>query len=221
MFSSHNILQRSKFSGKTYLIHPSIKIFQVQDKCEENAKPDLNEVWQADNTLLDTKNALFPSLSFAQNEYAVIGDGHGSLYVTHEWKTIFTGSNFCGVGKPFCVLSSLLSQDQKSISALLLYIEDKKNLELSHDIKSTSVVHVVEWVTLRLEDSPALDRVKRFAFHGEIGNLHFNFYTVDFFSLKKYVYTMQNHWSCATKGYCILAKKNLFNYCTIQTAWRR
>ena len=219
MFSSHNILQRSKFSGKTYLIHPSIKIFQVQDKCEENAKPDVNEVWQADNTLLDTKNALFPSLSFAQNEYAVIGDGHGSLYVTHEWKTIFTGSNFCGVGKPFCVLSSLLSQDQKSISALLLYIEDKKNLELSHDIKSTSVVHVVEWVTLRLEDSPALDRVKRFAFHGEIGKLHFNFYTA--VRSNFYIYSLQNHWSCATKGYCILAKKNLFNYCTIQTAWRR
>ena len=172
LFGSHNVLHRNNISGKTYLIHPALKIYEVND-----ANPELKLVWKTDGSKT-SQDAYHASLSFAQNDYSVIGDGHGTLYVTKAWKTIFQADNFCGGGggkaKPFCVLSSLLSEDQTTISVLLLYVEDKKNLDgLEHDIKNTFVnVNVVEWVTLQIEGSKcALERVKRFAFHGEVESL--------------------------------------------------
>ena len=142
---------------------------------EDNAKIELNEVWSPtdyETTVKDDTEAYHPSLSFASQDIALIGDGHGSLYILRDWKPIFVDSSICGVKRSFTVLSSLMSSAD-CISALLLYIEDKSKIENLRVKSNGNFVHVVEWVTFKLDDANpcVLSSVKRFAFLGEIESL--------------------------------------------------
>ena len=142
---------------------------------EDNAKIELNEVWSPtyyETSVKDDTEAYHPSLSFASQDIALIGDGHGSLYILRDWKPIFVDSSICGVKRSFTVKSSLMSSAD-CISALLLYIEDKSKIENLRVKSKGNFVHVVEWVTFKLDDANpcVLSSVKRFAFLGEIESL--------------------------------------------------
>ena len=144
---------------------------------EDNAKIELNEVWSATDlpSVGDGHEAYYPSVSFASSDIAVMGDGLGSLYIFRDWKPLFTDSSICGVKRSFTVLSSLLWTEEKfaNLSVLLMYIEDKSKVENLQVKSSGNFVHVVEWVTFKLDDTDScqLSRVKRFAFLGEIESL--------------------------------------------------
>ena len=154
-----------------------MKIYEVTQS-EDNAKIQLNEMWSPTEILSasDVTEAYCPSVSFASSDVAVLGDGLGSLYIFRNWKPIFADSSICGVKRSFTVLTTLMwTEEITYLSVLLMYIEDKSKIENLQVKSSGNFVHVVEWVTFKLDDtdqlSCQLSRVKRFAFLGEIETL--------------------------------------------------
>lgn len=141
------------------------RIFLVLDKSEEGSPSELIQVWSSPE---DQSQAYNSSLAFADPDHAIFADGQGSLFViktgdrnsSENWTTIFQ-DQVCGLNSPFVVA------DAKNNDVLLIKVEDKSKIEGLKSENANNFVNVVEWLTFDAEFSK-LDRVRRFAFMGEI-----------------------------------------------------
>ena len=184
LFSTTNVLiQDNKVSelNETYLLNES-KVLKLTRIDDQSGRIELTEVFNCDETSSSTvsEESYSSSLSFVSNDFAIFGDGKGSLTVldtsdrNHQsssdlkWKSIY----HFDIGRPFVVLSS--TKNGKMIHVAIQYIEEKSKVSLKEDVISSApnFVNVVEWLVLKPCSSGAekfeLDRLRRYVFFGDL-----------------------------------------------------
>ena len=142
-----------KYHEDVYVIAKTV-VYKVTNTSEQGLNPELLEVWAPSKTREYNESEYNASLAFCSPNLAAFSDGQGTLYVIdtsqEPWKIIYEAET-CGSQRPFVVVSSLLSADEKTIQILLHYIEDKskvENMDKAVLEKAANFVNVVDWVTL-------------------------------------------------------------------------
>ena len=179
LFSTTNVLiQDDKIPepNETYLLNGS-KILKLASIVDQIGKVELTEVFNCGETASTvSEESYYSSLSFASNEFAIFGDGKGSLTVldtsdrNHQnssdfkWKSIY----HFDIGRPFVVLSS--TKNGEMINVAIQYIEEKSKVSLKEDVISSApnYVNVIEWLILSGAEKLELERLRRFVFFGDI-----------------------------------------------------
>ena len=180
LFSTTNVLiQDNKVSelNETYLLNES-KVLKLTRIDDQSGRIELTEVFNCDETSSSTvsEESYSSSLSFVSNDFAIFGDGKGSLTVldtsdrNHQncsdfkWKSIY----HFDIGRPFVVLSS--TKNGEMINVAIQYIEEKSKVSLKEDVISSApnYVNVIEWLILSGAEKLELERLRRFVFFGDI-----------------------------------------------------
>lgn len=190
LFSGTNLLVADRFdrtSSNVYLLNTSTEIIhKVNHFAGEAHAPELIPVWsgpEAERVIVP--GDYNPSLSFANEDFAIFADGRGVLFVlktgnrfdeSEEWTTTFH-DEICGSNRPFVVASAAVSSDDngmKMIHCLLIYVEEISKVENSPTSdKGSQFANVVEWISL-VESAETcistwkLARVRRYLFNGSI-----------------------------------------------------
>jgi len=185
LFATHNVLSRNRFDDSIYLLGDGgNRIYRVEDKCDESGSAELIEVWNAPDFKTECDQVYNASITFPSSSYAVYGDGRGKLYILdtdNSWSVLFE-AEISVQSEAFSNVSSILSCDGKKLHLLVLYIKEKSQIEelvKEHSSDgSSNFVNMVEWIEVNCTNLSSLtdresnfERLRRFAFFGEIEHL--------------------------------------------------